>query len=385
MCERQALSRTRIIRCKSHRFRSSRGEREDVSCHTYSVWCSKTVRVSQLAIVSAFLITIVATAWLLRSRIYRSMLDVPNDRSLHSAPTPRAGGLAILIGIVAGVVIYFPDVDDFQAVMMGLALGALLAVSILDDIRGTPVLLRLAIHFLSAAIVLGAGLGSHVSFSADDWFPDVMLWLGSLFFLVWMTNLYNFMDGMDGFAGGMAVVGFGTFGVLAWIADSASFMTLSFIVAAAASGFLLFNFPPARIFMGDTGSSVLGFLAGIFILWADRLRLFPFWIGLLVFSPFIVDATVTLLRRLVAGERVWEAHKTHYYQRLVQLGWGHRKTTLVEYAVMLLAALGAITAAQSPTSTQWLVIALFGVLYSTAAAIIAAMEKRAETVRNTKH
>jgi len=305
------------------------------------------------------------------------MLDIPNDRSLHSTPTPRAGGLAILIGIVVGVVIYQPVVDNLQAVTICLALGALVAISILDDIRGTPVFLRLAVHFLSAATVLAAGFGSYALSSAGDRVPDVVPWLGALFFLVWMINLYNFMDGMDGFAGGMAVIGFGAFGCLGWIADSPSFMVLSFIIAAAAGGFLLFNFPPARIFMGDTGSSVLGFLAGVFILWADRLRLFPFWIGLLVFSPFIVDATVTLLRRLVTGERVWEAHKTHYYQRLVQLGWGHRKTTLVEYAVMLLAALGAIVAAQSPPSIQWLLIALFAVLYSTAAVIIAAMEKRA--------
>ena len=306
------------------------------------------------------------------------MLDVPNERSLHSTPTPRAGGLAILIGIVVGVVIYHPVADNLGAVMIGLALGTLVAISVLDDIRGTPVFLRLAVHFLSAAIVLAVGFGSYALISAGARFSDVVLWLGALFFLVWMINLYNFMDGMDGFAGGMAVSGFATFGCLGWIVDSPSFMTLSFVIAAAAGGFLLFNFPPARIFMGDTGSSVLGFLAGILILWADRLRLFPFWIGVLVFSPFIVDATVTLLRRLIAGERVWEAHKTHYYQRLVQLGWGHRKTTLVEYTVMLLAALGAIVAVQSPSSIQWLLIFVFVVLYFIAAVIIAAMEKRAD-------
>lgn len=339
---------------------------------------TETNRMTGLSVIGAFLSAAVVTAMLLRSRIYQSMLDVPNDRSLHSTPTPRSGGIAILIGVVIGTVVQRPNLDNMHGLAIGLALGILAAVSIWDDLRGTPVSLRLFVHFLSAAIFLASGFISYSLTGGGDLISLVLAWLGTLFFLVWMINLYNFMDGMDGFAGGMAVIGFGTFGYLAWIAGSPSFMALSFIIAAAAAGFLMFNFPPARIFMGDTGSSVLGFLAGVFILWADDLGLFPFWIGLLVFSPFVVDATVTLLRRLISGERVWVAHKTHYYQRLVQLGWGHRRTTLVEYGFMLLSAIGAIFAANSPPSIQWGLIAFFVALYSLAAVIIGAMEKRAE-------
>ena len=330
---------------------------------------------TELSTISAFLSAAFCTAWLMRSR--KSMLDVPNARSLHSAPTPRSGGLAILAGIVVGVAFHNSVVDSLQILTVGIALSMLVIVSWLDDLRGTPVFLRLAVHFLSAAIALAVVFGSRLFPSDGDWTASVPVWLGALLFLVWMVNLYNFMDGMDGFAGGMAVIGFGAFGYLGWLADSPSFMVLSIDVAAAAAGFLLFNFPPARIFMGDTGSSVLGFLAGAFILWADHLGLFPFWVGLLVFSPFVADATVTLLRRLISGERVWVAHKTHYYQRLVQLGWGHRKTTLVEYGLMLLSAMGAILAAQSTRSIQWVLIVFFVALYSVAAVIVAAMEKRA--------
>lgn len=329
-----------------------------------------------LSVIGALLSAAVCAAWLLRSRIYQAMLDVPNDRSLHSKPTSRSGGLAILIGIVIGVASLGSVMESARG--LGLALVILVVVSIWDDLRGTPVFLRLSVHFLSAAIFLASGFVSYSVTGDGDLISGVLTWLGALFFLVWMINLYNFMDGMDGFAGGMAAIGFGTFGCLAWMAGSPSFMAMSFIIAAAAGGFLLFNFPPARIFMGDTGSSVLGFLAGAFILWADHLGLFPFWVGLLVFSPFVVDASVTLLRRLISGERVWVAHKTHYYQRLVQLGWGHRKTTLVEYGLMLLSAIGAVLAAQSPRSIQWVLIAFFVALYSVAAVIIAAMEKRAE-------
>ncbi len=109
-------------------------------------------------------------------------------------------------------------------------------------------------------------------------------------------------------------------------------------MAAASAGFLVHNFPPAKIFMGDTGSTTLGFLAAACILWGSKSGLFPFWVAILVFSPFIVDATVTLLRRLLRGEKIWEAHRTHYYQRLVLLGWGHRWTVLAEYVLMLACA-----------------------------------------------
>lgn len=331
---------------------------------------------TQLSTISSFLAAVFCTLWLLRPSMCRSILDVPNRRSLHLVPTPRSGGLAILTGIVVGVALYAPAIDSRLA-STGIALGALFAVSMLDDLRGMPVVLRLVVHFAVAATVLLFGPGPGAYSLGGEEPHSIVGWTFGLLFLVWMINLYNFMDGMDGFAAGMAVFGFAAFGCLGWLGASPLFMTLSFIIAGAAGGFLVFNFPPARIFMGDAGSSTLGFLAGAFMLWADSLRLFPFWIGLLIFSPFIVDATATLLRRLLSGERVWEPHKTHYYQRLVQLGWGHRKSTLVEYVVMLLAATGGITATYSSSTFQWLLIGLFAVLYCAAAVIIAAMEKRA--------
>ncbi len=181
------------------------------------------------------------------------------------------------------------------------------------------------------------GLSLHViGFPGFDWVPSA--WTGaclSLLFVVWMINMYNFMDGMDGFAGGMAVSGFVTFSLFGWLAGHEQYATVSAITAAAAAGFLCFNFPPARIFMGDIGSSTLGLLAAMFSLWGVKDGVFPFWISLLVFSPFLADATVTLLRRLWRREAVWQAHKTHYYQQLVMAGWGHRKTVILEYVIMI--------------------------------------------------
>ena len=198
----------------------------------------------------------------------------------------------------------------------------------------------------------------------------------TLISVVWILNLYNFMDGMDGFAGGMSMFGFSAYAVLGWWGGNEIFALLSMVVAAAAGGFLLVNFPPARIFMGDTGSSLLGFFAASFALWADRQGLFPLWVAVLIFSPFIVDATVTLIRRALKGERVWQAHKSHYYQRLVQLGWGHKKTVLWEYTLMAISGASAIWALYLNSFMQWVIICLWVAIYCGLIGIVPFLERK---------
>lgn len=204
-------------------------------------------------------------------------------------------------------------------------------------------------------------------------------WLGAalwVVFIVWMVNLYNFMDGMDGLAGGMAVFGFGTLGVLGLLAGDPGYAGICWVIAASAAGFLVWNFPPARIFMGDTGSSTLGLMAAALSLWAGARDLFPLWIAVLVFFPFIFDSTVTLLRRSLEGKRVWEAHRTHYYQRLVQTGWTHRRTTLWEYAAMAVCAAGAVSALRAPVTVQVLIIAVIIALHVGAAVAVNVLERK---------
>ena len=192
-----------------------------------------------------------------------------------------------------------------------------------------------------------------------------------------MIILYNFMDGMDGFAGGMAVIGFTT---LAWLGRAdVGFSAFCLVVAASSAGFLLHNFPPAKIFLGDSGSTTLGFLAAACSLWGSQAGLFPFWTALLIFSPFIVDATVTLLRRLWHGEPVWKAHRSHYYQRLVLLGWGHRRTVLVEYALMLACAASALLAIQLPPADQTVLAGVWIVIYGLLMMAVAWLERRPMT------
>jgi UDP-N-acetylmuramyl pentapeptide phosphotransferase/UDP-N-acetylglucosamine-1-phosphate transferase len=157
-----------------------------------------------------------------------------------------------------------------------------------------------------------------------------------------MTNLYNFMDGSNGLAGGMALFGFTFYGIAALIAHNDALAMLNFTIGAAALGFLLFNFHPARVFMGDAGSIPLGFLAAAMGLWGWRQDIWAAWFPLLVFSPFIVDASVTLVKRTLRGVKITEAHREHYYQRLIQMGLGHRNVALVWYALMLAGGVSAL-------------------------------------------
>lgn len=259
-------------------------------------------------------------------------------------------------------------------------LTPLIWVSFLDDYRGVAVKWRILIHSLGAVSLLAAGLApdrlewSGLSVSLPLGLAMPLTWL----FVVWMINLYNFMDGMDGFAGGMAVCGFLTLAGLG--RADAGFALFCVIVATASAGFLVHNFPPARLFLGDTGSTTLGFLAAACSLWGSRAGLFPLWVALLVFSPFIVDATVTLLHRLWRGEKVWEAHRSHCYQRLVLLGWGHRRTVLVEYALMLACAASALWGVSLPPAGQLALATLWLVLYGALLWGVGWLERRPASV-----
>ncbi len=245
-------------------------------------------------------------------------IDQPNELSLHSSAIPRAGGLCMIPAALVSSLFLL------QRPTMLLALSAVLcAVSFIDDRWGLPVFVRLVCH-LMVAIALCQGFQSSLS-------PlGIVL---AIVCVVWAANLFNFMDGTDGLAAGMAILGFGVFG---WTMLNAmpTVAILAICMAAAAAGFLVFNFSPARVFMGDAGSVPLGFLAGAIGLTGWLQNVWPIWFPLLVFSPFMVDASVTLVRRMLNRERFWQAHRDHYYQRLVRMGWSHRRLALAEYALM---------------------------------------------------
>ena len=295
-------------------------------------------------------IVCIATMWLLlRNRSFA--VDEPNERSLHVVPVPRTGGLAIAAGVLAAA-LWIGAGPALLVPAAGLAL-----VSAFDDRRSLPAAVRFVAHAVAAGAFLYAAGG------ALNPAMFAVLWLA----IAWITNLYNFMDGADGLAGGMAVIGFGAYGLVASLAGGCDIAATAWAIAAAAAGFLIFNFPPARVFMGDVGSIPLGFLAAAMGIAGWQRMFWPLWFPLVVFAPFIVDASVTLARRLLRGERVWVAHRQHYYQRLILSGWTHRRTALSEYGVMLACAGLAVIAARQSVARQSILIFLL------AASLIAMM------------
>ncbi len=275
-------------------------------------------------------------------------IDQPNHRSLHQVAVPRSGGVGILAGIAVGLMAVTPPIA------LWVALGGLLGVSLLDDFRSLPAQIRFLVQLVAAMVVTW-------SLVPSGW--GGALHLLSVLCILWMTNLYNFMDGANGLAGGMAAFGFAAYALVASLAGQFDLAVWSACIAAAAAGFLVFNFNPARIFMGDVGSVPLGFLAAVLGLQGFWRGAWPAWFPLLVFSVFIVDATVTLLRRGLRGEKVWVAHCEHYYQRLIQSGWSHRRLALAAYLLMSFTAGSACLLISAPPVVQACVLAVSGVAY----------------------
>ncbi|HAE40208.1 MAG TPA: hypothetical protein DCG57_16480 [Candidatus Riflebacteria bacterium] len=289
---------------------------------------------SFLPSVVAFLLSMVVSYILASSELPFNSLDVPGKRSLHERPTPRLGGVAILLGIIAGWMVAHatqPLVNEF--VFFAGAAVLVAAVSVADDFFTLSQIARFIVHLLACGLVLFGCVYENTGWPLLVFYAIATIWL---------VNLYNFMDGMDGFSGGMAVIGFSALGLAAWFSGATHLSMMISVVAAAALGFLVFNFPPARIFMGDVGSATLGFLVAGFSLWGINEQAYAIWLPLLIFSPFIVDASVTILRRAFNREKIWMPHRKHFYQRLVQNGWSHRKTVLCEYVLMLACAGSAL-------------------------------------------
>lgn len=282
-----------------------------------------------IALLLSFITSFISLRLLLRSPWRQRVVAVEEERSMHKGAIPRFGGIGIVLGITAGWL--FLGVDSWWLLLL---LGLSIAfISFLDDLYQLPVFLRLAAQFLMAFVFVYLEFG----------FTQVLLGVLLLISVVWMVNLYNFMDGLDGLAGGMAVFGFSTFAIAAYLAaNDLVMLKAAFIVVAATLAFLRWNLHPARLFLGDVGSTSIGFIAAAFSFYGWREGMWPFWFPVIVFLPFIADATVTLLKRLINGENIWQAHNKHYYQRLVRMGWSQPRVSLSYYFMMTLSSATAL-------------------------------------------
>ena len=260
--------------------------------------------------------------------IQKSIVDVPNDRSSHTIPTPRGGGLAIIFTFFIGLS-YFYYLDEISSKLFFLLLSSLpiVIISLIDDLITLSSKIRMLIQLLCSifAVYMLGGVNSidFILFEVSGWWLNIFVVLC----IVWITNLYNFLDGIDGYAASQAVVlGIGSFILLG--------NEIGLILAICSAGFLFFNWPKASIFMGDVGSATLGYLFAILCFYDTSSGNIYVWLILL--SLFWFDATLTLIRRLRNGEKVTEAHRKHAYQRLVQSGQSHKQVTVSFIVVNLI-------------------------------------------------
>ncbi len=313
----------------------------------YSLWLAPVLAGALSAVV----------LWLLARSRRLLPQDHPTGRSLHDRPVARVGGLAIWAGVLPVALLYPAPIVGGSVWLV--AWAAVIGVSIADDWTGVRPSIRLTVHALAA---LGVAAALQLRDAAGGFsFPVVLAIAGIALAIVWSANLFNFMDGNDGLAAVMAICGFGAFGVAALRAGVSA--EIFFALVASTSVFLLVNLPPARTFMGDGGSIGLGFLAATFGSSGIRAETWPGWFPLLVFLPFLIDATVTVLRRIARGHHLFEAHRTHYYQRLHRMGRGHRGTLLF-YGVLIVgtSASALFTLATAPGLGWWVLAAWVGAI-----------------------
>lgn len=284
-------------------------------------------------------LALLLTGYLRRYALARSIIDIPNARSSHSVPTPRGGGVAIVLGFLIVLPILYINGDISSDILLALlgSGGGVAVLGFLDDHGHIAARWRLLGHFSAAAWALfWLGGLPVISFFGVDLDLGWAGYFIAAFYLVWMLNLYNFMDGIDGIASIQAIsVCLGACLVYG-LSGHQDLIWLPLVLSMAVLGFLYWNFPPARIFMGDAGSGFLGMVLGVLSLQAAWASTDFLWVWLILLGVFIIDATFTLLRRLLRGDKVYEAHRSHAYQFASRHLGSHLQVTLVVLAINLM-------------------------------------------------
>ncbi|KFL34046.1 MULTISPECIES: glycosyltransferase family 4 protein [unclassified Sulfurospirillum] len=304
-----------------------------------------------------FLMSLALTYLVRIIALKKSLLVIPNERSSHSSPTPHGGGIAIAISWFLGLMYLFTcnkiEASLFYALMAG---SALCVVSFLDDIYELSPKVRLFVQAsvaLFGLYMLGglSQIDSGIFILENQFFTNTFAFLG----IMWCINLYNFLDGIDGYAGSEAIF-LGTAGWLLFGGDH------FLVLVASVAGFLVWNWHKAKIFMGDVGSTLLGYTIAIFALYYQNKGVSIF-IWLILFGLFWFDATLTLYRRYKNGERLSQAHRKHAYQRLVQSGLGHDSVVYFALSINLVLLILGYSASIQPSNTMGYFMVAFLILY----------------------
>jgi len=323
--------------------------------------------------IGLFLVSLISTRYML---YHFKVMDNPVARSSHSVPTPKSGGVSIVLTFLIGMILlfYFADVTMIpRKHFLGFAFSALFiaGISLYDDVKNKPFIIKLAAQCLAASLVLMFGLV--IDEMALPWAGDVKLGFWgyplSFIWIIGLTNAFNFMDGLDGLMGGIGAIVSAFFCTITFFQGSTFVYITSYTLLAGTAGFLLYNFPPARIFMGDVGSAFLGFAFAVMAIIAalyDHSHTSFFVMPLLMFNV-IYDTAFTFCRRLIRGERVFDAHRSHLYQLFQQSGYSHRTVSLFHYGVCLLQGAAAFWMVKIPGDRRlfvFLPFLLFQIAYT---------------------
>lgn len=319
------------------------------------------------AFILLFVISALITAGVRKLLGRHGLMDLPNARSSHAVPVPRGGGVGIVAAFLSAVVWslekgLIPDQLAWALIGGGLAIAI---VGFLDDRFRLAAWPRIVVHSLAAAWAVWCLDVTHPTPFVGG---EVWAWVqrcAAIAALVWLTNLFNFMDGIDGLAGIEAVSVSGLAAVLLLHGGSSNGAQLSLMLCAASLGFLVWNWPPAKIFMGDVGSGFLGFTLGTLALFSSKSDSALIWPWLILLAAFLVDSTVTLLRRMFMSVRWYEAHRSHAYQHAARAFGSHAKVTLAVTAINLgwLFPLAWAASNHHQTAPLFAVIALIPLVY----------------------
>lgn len=284
-----------------------------------------------ISLAAACVFSVVVTGLVRGYALKHSVIDEPNERSSHSIPTPRGGGLSITLSVLVGVglLALWGMIPEQFAVALGGGGVLVSVVGWIDDHRNLPAIWRAVIYSIAAVWAL-TWIGGLDSISIGFFYLNSRYLCNFLAILgiVWLTNLYNFMDGTDGIAATQATTAAVLSGMLFWLSAQPGLALICFVLASSCIGFLVWNWPPARIFMGDVGSCLIGFAFALLAIIGEKTESVPVLIWIILLSVFVCDATLTLMKRIVSGEQWYRAHRSHAYQRLVQLGLDHRRLAL---------------------------------------------------------
>ena len=315
-----------------------------------------------ISIIGSFSVSVWLTAWAKEYSIKHQLLDVPSSRGSHQVVKPRGGGIAIIIPVIIVVFISMLFVGQHYREYGTLILVLIMLASIgwLDDHNDQPVLRRIGVHLLTGAVVL-YGIGAIDNLQIDSFQLKLgpLAGLLTIIWVAWMANLYNFMDGIDGLVAGHTVIAGCTIGL--WFSFSGDLLIASicYSLMAASLGFLVWNWDPARIFMGDVGSVAVGGLLATLAVLGNQAHNIPILAFILLYLIFLLDTGITLVNRMRRRKILFQAHHEHFYQRAVATGWTHGEVSTVSLlANLILAVLATLVALNIGLAWLWLVISL---------------------------